>query len=155
MITDLKAESEEQCWCSFSWPAVHHQRGRITGVSSWRLAHEAEQRQAELWNAHVRPLGVMKLSHCPQILLLRALEEIKDGGKHWILSKLLLRHENTPENNILGIFMSYSLMLFNICFSKNEDYRTHLFCRYCAEMGCSIHNSKSECSLLNKIFVSN
>lgn len=59
------------CCVSVSWqafdqtvPAVHHHRPHVVRPGSGRLADEAEQRQSELWDAHVGPLGVMILRHC-------------------------------------------------------------------------------------------
>lgn len=58
-------------------PAVDHHWSRVLRPGFGGLLDEAEQRQAELWDAHVGPMGVMVLSNSPLQAppLLRALQE--------------------------------------------------------------------------------
>lgn len=63
------AANENEIFNSF-WqfpPAVNHQWPHVICPGSGRLADEAEERQSQVWNASVRPLGVMILCHSPLI----------------------------------------------------------------------------------------
>lgn len=84
VFTDLRKIQSDQIL-----PAVHHHRLLFVLLSFGRLADEAEQRQSELRDAHVGPLGVMVLHDRPLVAppLLGALWT-KTGSdekkhKHW------------------------------------------------------------------------
>lgn len=62
VFTDLRKIQSDQIL-----PAVHHHRLLFVLLSFGRLADEAEQRQSELWDAHVGPLGVMVLHDRPLV----------------------------------------------------------------------------------------
>lgn len=46
-----------------STPAMNHNRPHSVALRVRRLPHEGEDGQGIFWNTHVRPLGVMVLSH--------------------------------------------------------------------------------------------
>lgn len=79
VFTDLRKDTE-----TFDQilPAVHHHRLLTVPPGFGRLADEAEQRQSELWDAHVGPLGVMVLHHRPLVAppLLGALWVVEKTG---------------------------------------------------------------------------